>query len=121
MEDADLVRRLAEERIPLTVCPNSNIVIANRFPSLEEHPFRRMREAGLMATINTDDPGMTDLDLGKEYRTVAAAQRMSFDEIAAVALDGVEASWLDDAAKRAMRADFEATLAGLRPDTGAPA
>jgi adenine deaminase len=120
MEDEDLVRRLAEERIPLTVCPNSNIVIANRFPSLEEHPFRRMREAGLMATINTDDPGMTDLDLGKEYRTVAAAQRMSFDEIAAVALDGVAASWLDDAAKRAMRADFEATLAGLRPEYGAP-
>jgi adenosine deaminase len=120
MEDMDLVRRMAEERIPLTVCPNSNIVIANRFPSLEDHPFRRMREAGLMATINTDDPGMTDLDLGKEYRTVAAAQRLTFDEIAAVALDGVAASWLDDGDKRAMRSDFEATLAGLRPGT-APA
>lgn len=115
MEDEALVRRMADERIPLTVCPNSNIMIANRFPSLADHPFRRMREAGLVATINTDDPGMTDLDLGKEYRTVAMALRLTFEEVAAVALDGIEASWLDDAGKRVMRAEFEATLAGLRP------
>ena len=118
MEDPDLVRRLAEERIPLTVCPNSNVVIANRFASLAEHPFRSMRQAGLLATINTDDPGMTDLDLGKEYRTVAQAQGMPFDEVAAVALDGVEATWLDDGEKREMRRDFEATLAALRPADG---
>src|SRR6185437_17043522 len=102
------VHRMAAERIPLTVCPNSNVVIANRFPSLEAHPFRAMREAGLVATINTDDPGMTDLDLGKEYRTVAAAQRLSFDEVAAVAIDGVEASWLEGPEKAALRAEFEA-------------
>jgi adenosine deaminase len=117
MEDPELVRRVAGERIPLTVCPNSNVIIANRFPSLEAHPFRAMREAGLVATINTDDPGMTDLDLGKEYRTVAAAQRMSFEEIAAVALDGVEACWLDGADKHALHAEFEAALAALRPAT----
>jgi len=115
MEDPELVRRMAGERIPLTVCPNSNVVIANRFPSLEAHPFRAMREAGLVATINTDDPGMIDLDLGKEYRSVAAAQRLSFDEVAAVALDGVEASWLEGPEKAALRADFEARLAELRP------
>jgi adenosine deaminase len=118
MEDAELVRRMAGERIPLTVCPNSNIVIANRFPSLEAHPFRAMRAAGLVATINTDDPGMTDLDLGKEYRTVAAAQHLTFDDIAAVALDGVEASWLGGPEKAGLRADFERRLAELRPATG---
>ena len=121
MEDESLVRRMADERIPLTVCPNSNVVIANRFPSLEQHPFRRMRQAGLLATINTDDPGMTDLDLGKEYRTVAEAQGMSFDEIAAVALDGIEASWLDDSERRSMRATFESALAALQPADGGPA
>ena len=68
-----------------------------------------MREAGLLATINTDDPGMTDLDLGKEYRSVATAQGMPFEEVAAVALDGIEASWLDDGDKRAMRADKPGT------------
>jgi len=115
VEDPELVRRMAGERIPLTVCPNSNVIIANRFASLEVHPFRAMREAGLIATINTDDPGMTDLDLGKEYRTVAAAQHLSFDEVAEVALDGVEACWLDGPEKGALRAEFEARLAQLRP------
>jgi adenosine deaminase len=115
VEDAELVRRMAAERIPLTVCPNSNIVIANRFPNLEAHPFRAMREAGLVATINTDDPGMTDLDLGVEYRTVAAAQRLTFDEVAAVALDGVEACWLAASEKASLRTEFETRLAELRP------
>ena len=75
-----------------------------------------MREAGLVVTINTDDPGMTDLDLGVEYRTVAAAQRLSFDEVAAVALDGVEACWLEIEDKRRLRSEFEARLDELRPD-----
>jgi adenosine deaminase len=115
LDDPALTRRVAEARIPLTVCPNSNIVIANRYASLAEHPFRRMREAGLLATLNTDDPAMTDLDLGKEYRTVATAFDMTFDEMAAVALDGVEATWLADAEKRSMRASFDRELAALRP------
>jgi adenosine deaminase len=115
LDDSALTGRVADARIPLTVCPNSNIVIANRYADLAEHPFRRMREAGLLATLNTDDPAMTDLDLGKEYRTVAGALGMSFDEMAAIALDGVEASWLSDGEKPAMRSSFEAELAALRP------
>ncbi len=113
MDDPALVRRLAAERVPLTVCPNSNIVIANRWPRLEDHPFGRMRAAGLLATINTDDPAMTDLDLGKEYRTVAAAQGLDFEAMAAVALDGIEASWLDEGERRSMRMNFEAEIALL--------
>lgn len=115
MEDPALTRRMAADRVPLTVCPNSNVVIANRFPSLREHPFRAMREAGLLATLNTDDPAMTDLDLGKEYRSVAAAQGLDFDDLAAVALDGIEASWLDDVDRRILRREFSEALEGLRP------
>jgi len=115
LEDEALTRRVAEERIPLNVCPNSNIVIANRYESLEQHPFRRMRQAGLLATLNTDDPAMTDLDLGKEYRTVARALGMAWSEIEEVALDGVEATWLDEGEKRSLRAQFERELAEIRP------
>jgi adenosine deaminase len=114
-EDPALTRRMAAERIPITVCPNSNILIANRYARLEDHPFREMREAGLLATINTDDPAMTDLDLGREYRSVARALDLDFDAMAAVSLDGIAASWLDDSDARAMRTDFERTIAGLRP------
>jgi adenosine deaminase len=113
--DPALTERIAGDRIPLTVCPNSNVLIANKVPTLAEHPFRRMREAGLLATLNTDDPAMTDLDLGKEYRTVAEALAMSFDDMAQVALDGVEASWLDDTEERELRGEFERDLAALRP------
>jgi len=102
LQDPELTRRLAAERIPLTVCPNSNVLIANAMPRLELHPYRRMREAGLLATLNTDDPALTDLDLGEEYRSVMAAFSYTFADMVQIALDGVEATWLDDGDKRAL-------------------
>lgn len=116
LHDRDLTARVAAERIPLNVCPNSNVLIANKVGALSQHPFRRMREAGLLATLNTDDPAMTDLDLGKEYRSVAEALDLSFEDMAAVALDGVEATWLDDDEKRSLRQDFEREIDALRAD-----
>lgn len=111
--DPDLVRRVAEWRIPLTVCPNSNVLIANKYKRLEDHPFRQMRDAGLLAMLNTDDPAMTDLDLGKEYRSVARALGFDRQAIADVALDGVDATWLDDADRRRLRAAFASEVAAL--------
>jgi adenosine deaminase len=102
MRDGELVRRFAGERIPLTVCPTSNMVIANRVATLAAHPFAAMRGAGLLAMLNTDDPAMTDLDLGREYQAVAAAYQWGFDELVDVAHDGVDASWLDDDGKAAL-------------------
>jgi adenosine deaminase len=113
--DPELAARVAGWRMPLTVCPNSNVVIANKFASLAEHPFRRMRQAGLLATLNTDDPAMTDLDLGREYRSAAEALEMPWAEMIAVALDGVDASWLDDGEKRALRSSFEHEIASITP------
>jgi adenosine deaminase len=115
LDDPALTAQVAEWRMPLTVCPNSNVVIANKFASLAEHPFRRMRQAGLLATLNTDDPAMTDLDLGKEYWSVAEALDMPWPEMCAVALDGVEASWLDEREKRGLRASFEREIATIVP------
>ncbi|HEX3219817.1 MAG TPA: adenosine deaminase [Candidatus Limnocylindria bacterium] len=113
LDDPELAARVAAWRVPLTVCPNSNVVIANKYGSLAEHPFRRMRQAGLLATLNTDDPAMTDLDLGREYRSVAEALEMPWDEMVSVALDSVEASWLDEGEKRALRASFEQEIAAI--------
>ena len=79
VEDPALVQRLADERIPLTVCPTSYVVIANRYASLADHPFRAMRDAGLLLTINTDDPAMTDLDIGREYQAVADEATAPFE------------------------------------------
>jgi len=112
--DPELTARLADARIPLTVCPNSNVLIANKMSRLEEHPFRRMREAGLLATLNTDDPAMTDLDLGREYRSVARALDMDLTQMAGVALDGVEATWLDESDKRELRLRFEEEIRAIQ-------
>ena len=118
LQDPELTKRLAAERIPLDVCPNSNVLIANKVPALSEHPYRRMREEGLLATLNTDDPAMTDLDLGREYRSVAEALDLDFDTMAAVALDGIEASWLDETDSRELRRQFERAIDALLPRPG---
>jgi len=120
LDDASLTARVADERIPFDVCPNSNVLIATKVPSLGEHPYPEMRRAGLLATLNTDDPAMTDLDLGKEYRTAAAAFGLSFDDVAEIALDGVEAAWLDDDDRRRMRSTFLAEIEALRDASASP-
>ncbi len=115
VEDPALVTRFAAERIGLTVCPNSNIRIANAFPALADHPFPAMRAAGLLATLNTDDPALTDLDLGFEYTSVAAAFNYSFDDMVAIALDGVAASWLPADDARALTGRIRAAADVLGP------
>lgn len=113
LRDPELTRRMADERIPLTVCPNSNVLIANAFPRLELHPYPRMRAAGLLATLNTDDPALTDLDLGREYLSVQRAFGYTWDDMVAIALDGVEATWLDDSERQALRRRVETEAAAL--------
>lgn len=107
IEDAELCKRLADQRIPLTVCPNSNVLIANAMPRLELHPYRRMREAGLLATLNTDDPALTDLDLGREYLSVLHAFDYTWDDMVRISIDGVEATWLDTDDQRTLAAQVE--------------
>ncbi len=118
MADDALVSRFAGDGVPLTVCPTSNIVIANRVATLAEHPFAAMRDAGLLATLNTDDPTLTDLDLGREYAAVCDAYHWSFDEMVAIAHDGVDATWLDDDAKRSLHVEIDARAAELRVELG---
>lgn len=113
IEDPALVERLAEARIPFNVCPSSNVVIANRYGSVAEHPFRRMREAGLLVTINTDDPAMTNANLGREYRLVAEQLGYGYDEMCRVAVEGIDATWLGESERADLRRSFEGTIAQL--------
>ena len=113
-DDPELVRRAAGERIPLTVCPTSNVVIANRYRSLGEHPLLELRAAGIPVTINTDDPAMEDLDLGREYRGVADAHNLTTADMERMAIEGIESTWLDETDRRDLRTDFEAAISGAR-------
>ena len=105
-EDPDLVKRAAAERIPLTVCPTSNVVIANRYATLREHPLRALRDAGVLVTINTDDPAMMELDLGEEYRRTAAALGFSAAELAELAIEGIASTFLDPVDQASLESEF---------------
>jgi adenosine deaminase len=105
-DDPELVARAAGERIPLTVCPTSNIVIANRYANLGEHPLAAIRAAGVPVTINTDDPAMEAIDLGEEYRRVGAAFGWDAPELRRLALEGIESTWLDEGDRASVAREF---------------
>ena len=109
-EDPTLVERVAARRVPLTVCPTSNVVIANRYASLADHPLLALRDAGVLVTINTDDPAMMALDLGQEYERVGAAYGLDVEELGHLAVEGIESTWLDETERRSLRSEFEAAL-----------
>jgi adenosine deaminase len=74
-----------------------------------------MRAAGLLATVNTDDPAFIDLDLGAEYAAVASAFGWGWPEMVDVALDGVEACWLDESDKAGLRSRINEAASSLNP------
>jgi aminodeoxyfutalosine deaminase len=107
--DPRLLAHLAEHRIPLEVCPTSNIA-TRAVASLDEHPVREMVEAGVLVTVNSDDPPMFGTDLNTEY--AVAARLLDLDEagLAALAKNAVEASFLEPAGKAKLSAEIDAYL-----------
>ncbi len=113
-EDSELVARLVDEQLPFTVCPNANVLInPDVCPQLDAHVFPRMRDAGLLATLNTDDPALVGLDLTQEYELCAAAFGYSVDDMVDIALDGVSGSWLDASDAASVSASIMAVAASI--------
>ncbi|MFJ5926342.1 adenosine deaminase [Kitasatospora sp. NPDC092948] len=111
VKDPALLDHLGEHRIPLEVCPTSNLA-TRVVERIEDHPIRQMVDAGLLVTVNSDDPPMFGTDLNTEY--AVAAKLLGLDEtgIAALARNAVEASFLDAAGKRRLTGEIDAYLAG---------
>ncbi|MGW7196819.1 adenosine deaminase [Streptomyces chryseus] len=107
VKDPALLAHLAEHRIALEVCPTSNIA-TRAVATLDEHPLRDMVDAGVLVTINSDDPPMFGTDLNSEY--AVAARLLGLDErgVAGLAKNAVEASFLDPAGKRRIAAEIDA-------------
>ncbi|MFI7098350.1 adenosine deaminase [Streptomyces sp. NPDC050161] len=93
-QDPALLAHLAERRIPLEVCPTSNIA-TRAVRSLEEHPIRQMVDAGVLVTINSDDPPMFGTDLNTEYGIAARLLDLDAAGVTALARNAVDASFLD--------------------------
>ncbi|RVU07750.1 adenosine deaminase [Novosphingobium umbonatum] len=100
MEDAALVQRLAEEQMTLTVCPLSNLKLCV-VKDLAQHPIDAMLEAGLAATINSDDPAYFGGYVAENYRAVAKARGLSRGQIAQLARNSFTGSFLSEAEKAA--------------------
>ena len=115
LDDPELAKRMADQRIPITVCPTSNVLISNSFARLEDHVYPRMRAAGLLATVNTDDPAFIGLDLGAEYAAVARAFAWGWPKMVDIAHAGVEASWLDASDKASLRRRIDRAASTLAP------
>ena len=87
IEDPVLVRHLADQRIPLEVCISSN-VRTGAVAALSEHPVRRLFDAGVPVTLNTDDPPMFGTTLEREYQLAADEFGFGEEELRAVAGNG---------------------------------
>jgi len=100
-EDPALVERLARERIPLTVCPLSNLKLCV-VRDLAHHNFARLLRAGLAVTINSDDPAYFGGYIADNYRATAAALDLTPAELTSVAENAARASFLPAATKAAL-------------------
>jgi adenosine deaminase len=110
VEDLDLVAELRERQIPLEVCPTSN-VMTKVVPSMELHPLPRLLEAGLLVTLNSDDPSMFTSPLAGEYRACRSVFGMNDEALAAISRAGVVASFADEVTKRELAEAIDAWLA----------
>ncbi|MGW0704017.1 adenosine deaminase [Streptomyces sp. NPDC002867] len=95
MEDPDLVARLVRERVPLTLCPLSNVRL-RAVDTLADHPLPRMMAAGLMCTVNSDDPAYFGGYAGDNFRAVREALPLGDEELRELARNSFLASFLDD-------------------------
>ena len=112
LEDATLVARLARDRVPLTVCPLSNLRL-RVVDDLKYHPLRRMLDSDLAVTLNSDDPAYFGGYVNDNYRAVTAALGLSQRDIVAIARNSFTAAIMPEEERRAALARFDAVAAEL--------
>ncbi|MGW1819609.1 adenosine deaminase [Streptomyces sp. NPDC002125] len=102
MEDPELVDRLVSERIPLTLCPLSNVRL-RAIDVLEQHPLRAMMDAGLLCTVNSDDPAYFGGYVGDTFHAVHEALGLDQEHLRTLARNSFEAAFLDHDEERRAR------------------
>jgi adenosine deaminase len=108
--DPNLMRRLADERTPLTVCPCSNIML-RVFPKMSAHNIRRLHEAGLCITVNSDDPSYFGGYINQNYAAIQAALGLSDEDLWQMARNSFTSAFMPED----LRARYLAELDGCRP------
>lgn len=98
LDDQELVRRLIKRKIPLTICPLSNLKL-KVIQELKEHPLKDMLGAGLLVTINSDDPAYFGGYLNENYLAITEALHLSEEDIYSLAKNSFSASFLSEKQK----------------------
>ncbi|MFC5216993.1 adenosine deaminase [Streptomyces coerulescens] len=111
MEDPALVERLARERVPLTLCPLSNVRLRT-VDTLADHPLPAMLDAGLMCTVNSDDPAYFGGYAGDNFDAVRETLALSEGRLRELARNSFLASFLED--DEELRARYLAEVEGYR-------
>lgn len=104
-DDPELLKHLASQGVALEICPTSNVA-TGAVASLDDHPLPAIVAAGVPVTINSDDPPMFGTDLNTEYAVAAELLRLDDEGVAALATAAVDASFLDEPARSALRAEI---------------
>jgi adenosine deaminase len=95
LEDPGLVERLGNQKVPLTLCPLSNLKLAV-VDDLRDHPLRVMLEAGLLATVNSDDPAYFGGYINQNYRAIASHLDLRMEDVITLAENSFTASFLPE-------------------------
>ena len=110
LEDDDLVDDLVHRRMPLTVCPLSNVRL-RVVDEIAAHPLKRMLDRGLFVTVNSDDPAYFGGYVNDNYVAVAEALGLGREDLVRLARNSFEAAWLDSPARAARLAELDAAAA----------
>ena len=106
LEDPDLVERLRRDRIPLTVCPLSNVAL-RVVDKVSDHPLPDMMEAGLLVSVNSDDPAYFGGYVGENYFALHDDLGFGEQRLAMLAANSIESSFLDDREKTQLLKEIE--------------
>jgi len=112
LEDPELVQRLVDEQIPLTVCPLSNVKLCV-FETLEQHNLKLLLQRGLCVTINSDDPAYFGGYIGENFLRTQQALDLNDADIHALARNAFTASFLSDSDKRRWIAEVDRAMISL--------
>ncbi|MFI8927519.1 adenosine deaminase [Streptomyces sp. NPDC053474] len=116
VEDPELVRRLVRDRVPLTLCPLSNVRL-RAVDVLEDHPLPQMMAAGLLCTVNSDDPAYFGGYVGDTFHAVHEALGLDENQLRELARNSFEAAFLDGSPEEeALRAAYLAEVEAYQFD-----
>jgi adenosine deaminase len=114
IDDPALVAHLVRHQIPLEICPTSNVATRS-VPSLAEHPLPALVEAGVIVSINSDDPPMFSTTLNNEYAVAAKLLGLDAAGLAELARAAVRSSFASPAGKSTLLAEIDDYAAGVGP------